>query len=160
MNHNLTVNLGLRYDYNTTWNVAHGDQQQFIYATQSFGPLGQSAYSASRIDVAPRIGFAYDPFGKGKTVIHGYGGLFYMPMQPSPNTLADNVPANATISDTFFNLTIFGGTIPSISYPTLNPPLAGQSTRTYIIFPTNPKDPYSTNWLFGIQQEILRRIRS
>jgi outer membrane receptor protein involved in Fe transport len=69
VNHNLTVNLGLRYDYNTTWNVAHGDQQQFIYATQSFGPLGQSAYSASRIDVAPRIGFAYDPFGKGKTVI-------------------------------------------------------------------------------------------
>jgi hypothetical protein len=153
VNHNLTVNLGLRYDYNTTWNVAHGDQQQFIYATQSFGPLGQSAYSASRIDVAPRIGFAYDPFGKGKTVIHGYGGLFYMPMQPAPNTLADNVPKNATISDNIFDYLF--GLVPSISYPTPNPPLLASNQSVYI-FPTNPKDPYSTNWLFGVQQEIAK----
>ena len=155
VNRKLTVNIGLRYDYNTTWNVAHGDQQQFIYATQTFGPAGQNAYSASRIDFAPRLGFSWDVFGKGKTVVHGYGGLFYMPMQPSPNTLADNMPANATISDTFFNLTIFGGTIPSISYPTLNPPLLPSNQSVYI-FPTNPKDPYSTNWLFGIEQEVAK----
>jgi hypothetical protein len=155
VNRRFTLNLGLRYDSNTTWNVAHGDQRQFIYATQTFGPVGQNAYSASKIDFAPRVGFSYDPFGKGKTVIHGYGGLFYMPMQPSPNTLADNMPANASISDTFFNLTIFGGTIPSISYPTLNPPLLA-SNQNVIIFPTNPKDPYSTNWLFGIQQEVAK----
>jgi hypothetical protein len=155
VNRKLTVNLGLRYDYNTTWNVGHGDQQQFIYATQSFGPAGQSAYNASRIDFAPRVGFSWDVFGKGKTVVHGYGGLFYMPMQPSPNTLADNMPANATISDTFFNLTIFGGTIPSISYPTPNPPLLATNQSVYI-FPTNPKDPYSTNWLFGIEQEVAK----
>jgi len=134
---------------------SHGDQQQFIYATQSFGPAGQSAYSSSRTDFAPRLGFSWDVFGKGKTVVHGYGGLFYMPMQPSPNTLADNMPANATISDTFFNLTIFGGTIPSISYPTPNPPLLATNQSVYI-FPTNPKDPYSTNWLFGIEQEVAK----
>ncbi|MHB1937731.1 MAG: TonB-dependent receptor [Acidobacteriaceae bacterium] len=155
VNNNLSVNMGLRYDYNTTWNVAHGDQRQFDYATQTFGPAGQSAYSAPRTDVAPRIGFAWDPFGRGKTVVHGYGGLFYMPMQPSPNTLADNMPANASISDNLFNLTIFGGTVPSISYPTPNPPLL-PSNQNVFIFPTNPKDPYSTNWLFGIQQEIAR----
>jgi Carboxypeptidase regulatory-like domain len=153
LNRRLTVNLGLRYDYNTTWNVGHGDQRQFIYATQTFGPAGQNAYNASRTDFAPRIGFAWQPYGDGKTVVHGYGGLFYMPMQPSPNTLADNMPANASISDTFFNLTIFGGTVPSISYPTPNPPLL-PSNQNVIIFPTNPKDPYSTNWLFGVQQEI------
>lgn len=155
VNNNLSVNLGLRYDYNTTWNVAHGDQRQFDYATQTFGPVGKSAYSAPRNDVAPRIGFAWDPFGRGKTVVHGYGGLFYMPMQPSPNTLADNMPDNASISDNLFNLTIFGGTVPSISYPTPNPPLL-PSNQNVFIFPTNPKDPYSTNWLFGIQQQVAR----
>jgi hypothetical protein len=155
VNHKLTVNIGLRYDANTTWNVAHGNQRQFIYATQTFGPDGQSAYNVSKIDFAPRLGFSYDPFGKGKTVIHGYGGLFYMPMQPSPNTLADNMPANASITDTIWNLSIFGGTVDSISYPTLNPPLL-PSNQNVFIFPTNPKDPYSTNWLFGIQQEIAR----
>jgi hypothetical protein len=155
VNHKLTVNIGLRYDANTTWNVAHGNQRQFIYATQTFGSDGQSAYNVSKIDFAPRIGFSYDPFGRGKTVIHGYGGMFYMPMQPSPNTLADNMPANASITDTIWNLSIFGGTVDSISYPTLNPPLL-PSNQNVFIFPTNPKDPYSTNWLFGIQQEIAR----
>ena len=153
VNRKLTVNVGLRYDYNTTWNVPHGNQRQFIYATQSFGPAGQSAYSASRIDFAPRLGFSWDVFGKGKTVVHGYGGLFYMPMQPSPNTLADNMPANATISDNVFDWLF--GLVPSISYPTPNPPLLASNQSVYI-FPTNPKDPYSTNWLFGIQQEIAK----
>jgi hypothetical protein len=154
LNRRLTLDLGLRYDYNTTWNVTHGDQRQFIYATQTFGPTGQSAYSAPMTDFAPRIGFSYDPFGKGKTVIHGYGGLFYMPMQPSPNTLADNLPANASISDNLFDA-LFGNPPFSISYPTLNPPLLPGEQNVFI-FPTNPKDPYSTNWLFGIQQEVAR----
>ncbi len=155
VNRRLTLNLGLRYDYNTTWNVAHGDQRQFDYATQSFGPAGQNAYSAPQTDFAPRIGFAWDPYGHGTTVVHGYAGLFYMPMQPSPNTLADNMPQNATISDTLFNLTLFGGSVPSISYPTPNPPLLPSNENVYI-YPTNPRDPVSTNWLFGIQQQVAR----
>ncbi len=66
VNHNLTFNVGLRYDYNTTWNVAHKEQSQFDYATQTFGPVGLSAYSAPRTDFAPRVGFAWDPTGKGR----------------------------------------------------------------------------------------------
>ncbi len=153
INRKLVVNLGLRYDYNTTWNVGHGDQEQFEYATQKFGPAGQSAYSPSRIDLAPRVGFSWDPYGDGKTVVHGYGGLFYMPMQPSPDTLADNMPQNATISDTLFDLQAFGGPVPSISYPTPNPPLLPGEQNVYM-FPTNPRDPVSTNWLFGIEQQL------
>ncbi len=146
----MTVNIGLRYDYNTTWNVAHGDQRNFIYATQTFGPVGQSAYSAPRTDFAPRVGFSWDPFGKGETVIHGYGGLFFMPLQPSPNTLADNMPQNATVSDNLFDWLF--GVVPSIAYP--NVPVLVASEQSVFIFPTNPRDPYSTNWLFGVQQQL------
>lgn len=153
VNHTLVLNIGLRYDYNTTWNVAGKQQRQFDFASQTFGPVGQSAYSASRIDLAPRIGFAWDPMGHGKTVFHGYAGLFYMPMQPSPNTLADNMPQNASISDNVFD--VLFGLSPPISYPTPNPPLLPFNQNVFI-FPTNPRDPVSTNWLFGVQQELAR----
>jgi len=147
---NFTINLGLRYDYNTTWNVPGKQQRNFDYNTQTYGPIGLSAYSAPRTDFAPRVGFAWDPYGRGQTVIHGYAGLFYMPMQPSPNTLANNLPQNESISlnifDALFSIPPF-----SIAYPTPNPPLLPGNV---IIFPTNPKDPVSTNWLFGIEQQI------
>jgi hypothetical protein len=152
LNRRFTINVGLRYDYNTTWNVGHGDQQNFDYATQKFGTPGANAYSAPMTDVAPRVGFSWDPFGKGKTVVHGYGGLFYMPLQPSPNTLADNMPANATVSDNLFDWLF--GVVPSIAYP--NVPALVASEQSVYIFPTNPQDPYSTNWLFGIQQQIAQ----
>ena len=41
----------------------------------------------------------------------------------------------------------------SIAYPSPNPPLIA-GTQNVSSFPQNPKDPYSTNWLFGIQQEL------
>jgi len=66
--------------------------------------------------------------------------------------LADNMPANATISDNLFDWLF--GVVPSIAYP--NVPVLVASEQSVIIFPTNPKDPYSTNWLFGIQQQIAQ----
>src|SRR6266480_1418783 len=76
----LTFSVALRYEYNTAWTEGHGRFQNFDVATQSFLPAGQT-YNAPKTDFAPRIGFSWDPFGKGKTVVHGYGGIFYMPMQ-------------------------------------------------------------------------------
>ena len=149
---NLTISMGIRYDFNTTWNVAHGNQRNFDYATQSFGPAGANAYPERHTDFAPRLGISWDPFGKGKTVVHGYGGIFYMPMQPSPNTLADNMPENATISDNIFDWLF--GVVPSIQYP--NIPQLVASEQNVFIYPSNPKDPYSTNWLVGIQQELAK----
>jgi Carboxypeptidase regulatory-like domain/TonB dependent receptor-like, beta-barrel len=140
----LTLNLGLRYDYNTVWTTGQNQGQNFDVATQTLLPLNQKAYSAPKGDWAPRVGFAWDPFGKGKTVIHGYGGLFYNPMHFNFATTT-NVPALASYSDNFFQA--------SINYPSPNPPLIA-GTQNVNAFPQHPKDPVSTNWLFGIQQEV------
>jgi hypothetical protein len=140
----LTLNLGLRYDYNTVWSERHNQEQNFDFATQSFLPATQDAYKAPKGDFAPRIGFSWDPFGKGKTVIHGYGGLFYMPMQFGFG-LISNIPEYSS-----YNVNVFQA---PLAYPMPNPPLPA-GTANVSIFPQNPKDPYSTNWLLGVQQEI------
>jgi hypothetical protein len=140
----LTLNLGLRYDFNTAWSAGAGQEQNFDFATQSFFPMGQSIYNAPKGDFAPRVGVVYDPWGKGKTVIHGYVGTFYNPMHFGFG-LVSNVPAYES-----YNVNVFQA---PLVYPMPNPPLPA-GTQNVSIFNQNPKDPYSTNWLFGIQQEV------
>jgi hypothetical protein len=147
----LTLNLGLRYDYNTAWKERHNQQQNFDFATQAFLPTSQAAYDAPKNDFAPRVGFAWDPYGKGKTVFHGYGGLFYLPMQFGFG-LVTNIPALSNYNVNVFQA-IFNNPPFSIEYPAATPPLIA-GTQNVSIFPQHPKDGYSTNWLFGIQQEL------
>jgi len=149
----LTLNLGLRYDYNTVWTTGANQGQTFDVATQALLPPNQAAYSAPKGDWAPRVGFAWDTNGKGKTVVHGYGGLFYNPMHFNFATTT-NVPALASYNESLFNA-IFANPPFSIDYPSPNPPLVA-GTQNVNAFPQHPKDPVATNWLFDIQQEIAR----
>jgi len=140
----LTVNFGLRYEYNTVWREGHNRIQNFDVATQSFASADQPPYNSPKNEFAPRIGLSYDPFGRGKTVVHAYGGIFYMPMQFGFG-LVSNIPALAS-----YNVNVFQ--VP-IAYPMANPPLPA-GTQNVSAFPQNPRDPYSTNWLLGIEQEV------
>jgi hypothetical protein len=141
---NLTVNLGLRYDYNTVWREGQNRMKNFDFATQSFLPAEQAPYTAPGKDFAPRVGLAYDLFGRGKTVIHAYGGLFYNPMHFGFG-LIGNLPDYQS-----YNVNAFQA---PIVYPMPNPTLPA-GTQNVSIFSQHPKDPYSANWLFGIQQEL------
>jgi hypothetical protein len=153
VNNRLTLNLGLRYDYNTVWATGPNQGQNFDVATQAFLPSNQAPYSAPKGDWAPRVGFAWDPTGKAKTVIHAYAGLFYSPLHFNFATTT-NVPALASYNVNVFQA-IFANPPFSINYPSPNPPLIA-GIQNVNAFPRNPKDPVGTNWLFGIQQEVAR----
>src|ERR1700730_4641715 len=146
VNNKLTLNLGLRYDDKPVWATGPNQGQNFDVATQAFLPTNQAPYSAPKGDWAPRVGLAWDPTGKAKTVIHAYAGLFYSPMHFNFATTT-NVPALAS-----YNVNLFQA---SINYPSPNPPLP-PGTQNVNAFPRHPKDPVGTNWLFGIQQEVAR----
>jgi hypothetical protein len=86
-----TANLGVRWDIDTPPVDAHNRTESFIPGQQStVAPLaptgivfpgdagvGRGIISTKYNHVSPRVGFAWDPFGNGKTAIRGAGGIFY-----------------------------------------------------------------------------------
>jgi hypothetical protein len=74
MKHNLTVTLGLRYDYDSA--LADSDLVRTATLAQ-FSPVLGGFINNDTNNFAPQLGFAWDIKGNGKTVIRGGGGIFY-----------------------------------------------------------------------------------
>jgi Carboxypeptidase regulatory-like domain len=92
----LTLNLGLRYDVLTNPTEVAGRQSNFDLATGAIrvassnrDPLVNNNYH----NFGPRVGFAYDVTGKGKTVVRGGFAMFYfLDRGGIDNQLAQNTP--------------------------------------------------------------------
>jgi hypothetical protein len=171
---NLTLNLGVRYDYftvptevnNRTYN--RGIDPTRPYLGPGFGPVVVKVYNPDYSGVQPRIGLAYDLFGKGKTVLRaGFAKMTMAPTMQStvmsdfglgpslPESYALNTaqtaasglayPINATNYVSVLTALQASGVVSS------NLPVGNALTFHY-------PNPYSLQWMFGIQQALPWRM--
>jgi hypothetical protein len=112
-----------------------------------FVGLSRGAYDTNHRDIGPRFGFAYDPFGRGKTSVRGGFGMFY-----------DRIPTNVLINPSGnppFNITasIFDGNID-------NP--AGGTARAFpsnlTKLPRHLPTPSVISYNLGVQHELPRNV--
>ncbi|HYP52845.1 MAG TPA: TonB-dependent receptor, partial [Pyrinomonadaceae bacterium] len=92
----LTLNLGLRYEFFTNPTEQYGRQANFDLTTGRLRVASGSddaLVNQDRNDFSPRVGFAYDLGGNGRSVIRGGYGLFYfLDRGGIDNQLAQNPP--------------------------------------------------------------------
>ncbi|HMF01844.1 MAG TPA: carboxypeptidase regulatory-like domain-containing protein [Terriglobia bacterium] len=99
-----TWNLGLRWEYNGVPNEVHNRLAIFDFTQNKLVSVGngiERPYERQFTNFGPRIGFSYDPFGKGKTAIRAGVGVYYdQPVTNLVSALSQNPPFSSAVNFT------------------------------------------------------------
>ncbi len=178
----LTLNLGVRWDFRTVpyetnnhmgWLDVTNPSGGLCMADKTLitkGIIGDGTYyrycgrttpaDPSYMPFAPRIGFAYRPFGGDKTVIRGGYGVFWdsaelretdgsadlYPYVSRGNYIQS--PGQATplqTTNTLFPQIVQGPAVPA------------DNTFIAVIISEHPRNPYVQQWSFSIQRQLNSR---
>jgi hypothetical protein len=149
---NLTLNLGVRYEYLTApWGWR---QQELNSVANTPGVITFGSPTTPNKDFMPRIGFAYSPGNSGNTSIRGGFGIGYDVLYDNIGSLARPPQIGSTV-DCPHNCTapfLTNGGIPpevtsGISVLTRDQAIAHSSSY----LPNNTKYPYAESWTLGVQ---------
>jgi outer membrane receptor protein involved in Fe transport len=156
------------------------------------GECGPGGFAPSRTlgkgdhnDFGPRVGFAWDLLGDGKTSLRGgfgisYEGTLYNPLSNTrwnppyysvdgvENALGDN-SGNIVYGPVGGGTPTFLGPSPPAQHAGVGVQATGNisgwdpsnphlAINTAIVFPEGIRDPYVENWFFGVQREIRPRL--
>jgi Carboxypeptidase regulatory-like domain len=175
---NLTLNFGLRYEFNSVVKEAHNQIGNFDpnLGMVQVGKQISSVYNPDHKNFAPRLGFAWDTNGKGSTVIRGGGGLVYetvnwqsfiafnnsfgLPSVPT-GAIIDGSGGTAGGTITTGNVTVFP------NFPWDNGPIYGDLTQPINCFNSpcpimsvdrNLTTPYVWNWTLSMQHALTPNL--
>ncbi|MCX6597117.1 MAG: TonB-dependent receptor [Acidobacteria bacterium] len=149
---NFTVNLGLRYEYNTPPKDPSNRMTVLDLATGQLSRVGQNGVSRSgtrpdRNNFAPRVGFAWSP-GARTTVRGGYGVFFDSGLMVANTSLYFNPP--------YFNIRAFFPTAQSLLTLADPFPTRGGITPAASLSSLSPDltQAYLQHWNFSIQHQL------
>ncbi|HEV7891075.1 MAG TPA: TonB-dependent receptor [Pyrinomonadaceae bacterium] len=154
---NLTLELGFRYDWNMSPTERYDRFVNFDPATRSLVRVNQGiapVYETNSKNFQPRVGFAWDPWGDGRTSVRGaYAVLVDQPVTNLVTGLASNPPfANpvalpAGVTATFTNLCCGPGSLAA-------PGTSLSPNATDLGF----DNPYVQSWNLNVQREVARGL--
>ena len=146
---NLTLNLGLRYEFFTVPKDKNGlDAYLPDVRTSPDTVLGGPFVNPSLKNVAPRVGFAWDVGGDGRTAIRGGGGLYHDTDGPYNSTLGV-----ALQSPPFVNVVNISGA--GIPFPTpVFSTATAVGTRSMRTMDYHIKQPKGVTYNLNVQREL------
>ncbi len=168
----LTLNIGLRYELplpwvhpNDFWGTLRPGQTSQVIPNAPTGMvfpgdpgISRGLISTDKNNFAPRFGFAWDPFGHGRTAVRGAYGIFYDSINAD---VIQNSSQPYRYSFTF--PTPLSLTQPLVGQPEIpltvnlnNPTFVG--TQELFYPDANLRTPYVQHFTFNVQQEVARDL--
>jgi hypothetical protein len=139
----LTINAGLRYQYDTAPNDDYNRIAAFDPSTRDLAPVTRDFFHAPRLNFGPRFGMAYTPLADRNLVIRTGYGIFYNGINPAMAQISavPQISQAATVVRPGMGL----------PFPTVTPASVGLSLFTV---PYDYKAPYTQTWNFNAQHGL------
>jgi outer membrane receptor protein involved in Fe transport len=191
---NLTLNLGIRYDWQQAPTDPQHMQTNFTPGAQShafpnvsivgktgpqLAPVGMlfpgdpgvpiGGVNTPMNHVSPRVGFAYDPYGTGKTVFHGAAGLFFggisgnqwaFPSNFAPYAVRNSYSKVVSLTHPYTGdpseFPTGTNPYPSLAFNSKTGSAVFLPLNQIVAFDPNYRWPYSIQLNFGFQQQFGR----
>ena len=153
----LTLNLGLRYEMSTVPSEVHGHlsalHSPFGQTFQTM-VVGSSVFNNPTVhNFEPRVGFAWDPFGDGKTSVRGGFGIF--DVLPLPYLLGQFATNTAPFTENGAATNLPPGSFPTQAFNIMASAAQNNLGLRIAYIQPNPKRDYLMQWNVNIQHQIL-----
>jgi hypothetical protein len=148
----LTLNLGLRYEMATVPTETANQLSTLVNLTDTTPHLGSPYYSNPTLrNFAPRVGFAWDPFGRGKTSVRGAFGIYDVLPLPYQFQLLTLLSAPFTEGA---STPVVAGDFPSGAFAKASNPT--NLRNAYV--EQNPHRSYVEQWTLNVQREVVSNL--
>jgi hypothetical protein len=153
---NLEISAGLRMEHSNGMNEVNGRASNYLFdgngVIQTLPNIGKSVFTVNNAKFLPepRMGIAWDPFGKQKTVVHAGVGLYHEQLDSLSYRLDQNGPFNPTVA--LKNVSLAGLQIVP------GAPLPSGSKATPSGIQPDAKIPTVLSYNFKIEQQFARDL--